>query len=92
MIVRANAVIRYGPNNQRYQVDDPEFYQKNFFEPVSKALFLTALQVEDRDIPAAEKAEEAVRSAEETSRLEEERRKKKAAEKPKKPEGSTTSQ
>ncbi len=46
-IVRANAiVILPGSENQ---VDDPAFYQQYFFEPLSKALFLNALQVEDGD-------------------------------------------
>ena len=52
-IVRINAVVR--PQLQiktGHQVDKPEFYQQRFFEPLSKALFLTALQVEDSEIPA----------------------------------------
>jgi hypothetical protein len=50
MIVRANAIYRLP--NQDGQVDDPEFYQKYFFEPLSKAFFLNALQVEDPPDPA----------------------------------------
>jgi hypothetical protein len=51
MIVRSNAQVRIpgGRNNAENQVDDPEFYQRLFFEPLSKAMFLTALQVEDKD-------------------------------------------
>ena len=51
-MVRVNAIIR--PNFQivtGHQVDAPEFYQQRFFEPLSKALFLTALQVEDDEVP-----------------------------------------
>lgn len=51
-IVRVNAIIR--PNFQivtGHQVDAPEFYQQRFFEPLSKALFLTALQIEDAEVP-----------------------------------------
>lgn len=48
MIVRSNAIVKVGVGaKQGHQVDGPEFYQKRFFEPLSKALFLTALQVED---------------------------------------------
>lgn len=53
-IVRANALIKAQQQQQHIQnqVDDPEFYQQLFFEPLSKSLFLTALQVEDGvDIP-----------------------------------------
>ena len=32
-----------------YQVDDPAFYQQRIFEPLAKAMFLTALQIEDKD-------------------------------------------
>jgi hypothetical protein len=49
-IVRANAIVKLGPQVQQgHQVDAPEFYQKRFFEPLSKALFLEALLVEDAD-------------------------------------------
>lgn len=52
-IVRTNALVKVQQQRMQNQVDDPEFYQKLFFEPLSKALFLTALQVEDGvDIPA----------------------------------------
>lgn len=50
LIVRSNAIVRMPQQQQRQtesQVDDPTFYQQLFFEPLSKALFLTALQVED---------------------------------------------
>jgi hypothetical protein len=49
MTVRANAVIDLGPKSN--QIDAPEFYQKLFFEPLSKAVFLQALQVEDPGEP-----------------------------------------
>jgi hypothetical protein len=39
-IVRANALFRM--ENAAYEVDDPEFYQKNFFEPLSAAMSLAA--------------------------------------------------
>ncbi len=45
VMIRANAQIFAAKHGT--QVDDPEFYQKLFFEPVSKALFLNALQVND---------------------------------------------
>jgi hypothetical protein len=49
--VRANAIIKPQQNQPHMlnQVDDPEFYLKYFFEPLAKAMFLTALQVEDAD-------------------------------------------
>jgi hypothetical protein len=44
--VRANAmVLMEGLKNT--QVDDAVFYQQLFFEPLSKAMFLSALQVQD---------------------------------------------
>lgn len=46
LMVRANAQVKTQQQTEN-QVDDPEFYQKFFFEPLSKAIFLTALQVED---------------------------------------------
>lgn len=50
--VRANAIVKVGPQVQfaPTQVDGPEFYQKRFFEPLSKALFLEALY-EPEDAP-----------------------------------------
>jgi hypothetical protein len=42
MVVRANGVVRTEAGAS--QVDAPEFYQQLFFEPLSKALFLTAAQ------------------------------------------------
>jgi hypothetical protein len=45
MSVRANAIVRVAVASS--QVDDPAFYQKLFFEPLSKAIFLTARQIED---------------------------------------------
>ena len=51
-IVRSNAVVKVGPKgDQGHQVDAPEFYQQRFFEPLSKALFLTALHVDEADQP-----------------------------------------
>lgn len=51
LMVRSNAQVKLPQQQQQRnvetQVDDPEFYQKLFFEPLSKAVFLTALQVED---------------------------------------------
>jgi hypothetical protein len=50
LVVRSNAlVIAVAGTNKQNQVDDPAFYQQRFFEPLSKAMFLTALQVEDKD-------------------------------------------
>lgn len=43
--VRANAIFKLPGADT--QVDDPLFYQQLFFEPLSKAMFLQALQVED---------------------------------------------
>jgi len=40
-IVRANAVVAIGP--QKYQVDDAEFYQLDFFGPFSRTLNLQAM-------------------------------------------------
>lgn len=45
-VVRANAIVDMPPA-VRQQVDSPEFYQKRFFEPLSKALFLSAIEVEE---------------------------------------------
>lgn len=51
-IVRSNAVVKMSPSvDQGHQVDAPEFYQQRFFEPLSKALFLTALTVDDAEVP-----------------------------------------
>jgi hypothetical protein len=52
-IVRANASIRT-PNGPTHQVDDPAFYQQRFFEPLSKSLFLAAMN--DPDAGAADAA------------------------------------
>lgn len=51
LAVRSNAQVKImaQQNNTQNQVDDPEFYQKLFFEPLSKAMFLNALLVEDGD-------------------------------------------
>lgn len=53
-VVRANAIISVatGRGRQRTQVDSPEFYQQLFFEPFAKAMFLTALEVDDPAAPA----------------------------------------
>ena len=59
-IVRTNAIVQILTDartyhRQGYQIDAPEFYQKWFFDPLSKALFLTALQVEDNvTVPTVE--------------------------------------
>jgi hypothetical protein len=52
-IVRANATV-WLPQQRgvETQVDDPRFYQQLFFEPLAKAMFLSALQVEDSDGPS----------------------------------------
>ena len=71
VIVRSNAIVKVLPNAATgHQVDLPEFYQQRFFEPLSKALFLTALQVEDPPdavekaaIKATEKIEKAAAKA-----------------------------
>lgn len=86
VIVRANAVVKMGPNLPGNQVDSPEFYLQRFFEPLSKSIFLQALQVEDADAPAVEKAGEALKNAEERERLAAELERKKAAEEQKKNE------
>jgi len=50
MVVRSNAQVRLvAASRDQNQVDAPEFYQKLFFEPLSKALFLTALLIEEAD-------------------------------------------
>jgi hypothetical protein len=50
LVVRSNAlVIAVAGTNKQNQVDDPAFYQQRFFEPLSKAMFLSALQIEDKD-------------------------------------------
>jgi hypothetical protein len=48
LMVRANAMVTVAAT-QQHQVDDPAFYQQLFFEPLSKAIFLEALQVDDAD-------------------------------------------
>ncbi|NIY77619.1 hypothetical protein HED22_18355 [Thalassospira sp. HF15] len=45
-VVRANAVVQTAPNLAPMQVDAPEFYQQRFFEPLSEALFLEAMDEE----------------------------------------------
>lgn len=45
-VVRANAVVQTAPNVAPMQVDAPEFYQQRFFEPLSEALFLEAIEEE----------------------------------------------
>ena len=48
VVVRSNAIVKVAQQgNQENQVDDPIFYQQLFFEPLAKAMFLSALQVED---------------------------------------------
>jgi hypothetical protein len=84
MIVRSNAIVRLGPNSQGHQVDEPKFYQQRFFEPLSKAIFLQALQIEDADTSAVEKASEKIKNTEERLRKEAEERRKKVKEENKK--------
>jgi hypothetical protein len=43
--VRANALVVMP--GAMTQVDDPEFYQKYFFEPLAQSMFLAAVAVED---------------------------------------------
>ena len=54
LVVRSNALVIVAPGTlKENQVDDPAFYQQRFFEPLSKAMFLAALQIEDKDdVPA----------------------------------------
>ncbi len=40
-VVRANALVQAG--GRSHQVDDPVFYEKDFFDPLGRALVLTAL-------------------------------------------------
>lgn len=51
MVVRANAVVTTAANAS--QVDSPAFYQQYFFEPLSKAMFLTANQDDGGEQTAA---------------------------------------
>lgn len=60
MAVRANAAVFGAMRNT--QVDDPAFYQTLFFDPLAKAMFLTALQVEDGPEPPSLTLPEAVRT------------------------------
>lgn len=50
MIIRSNAVVmNLGVESQ---VDDPAFYKDLFFEPLGKAMFLTALELgSEEDVP-----------------------------------------
>lgn len=62
MIVRANAVVTTESGSA--QVDAPEFYQQLFFEPLSKAMFLTANQdAGDEQLQAQQGATSAPASA-----------------------------
>lgn len=80
MIVRSNAIVKLGPGAVGHQVDEPKFYQQRFFEPLSKAIFLQALQIEDADTTAVEKAAENIKNSEEQARIEAELARKKAEE------------
>jgi hypothetical protein len=57
LVVRSNALVIAVPGTTKQnQVDNPVFYQQRFFEPLSKAMFLSALQIEDKDdvpVPSA---------------------------------------
>jgi hypothetical protein len=86
VMVRSNAIVQLAPTiDQGHQVDAAEFYQKRFFEPLSKSLFLTALQVEDppdqTEKAALTKTKAIVEAeAEAKKKAEEEKAKKKAEE------------
>jgi hypothetical protein len=58
-IVRANALVKVGLRFQ--QVDAAEFYQKDFFDPLSKAIFLKAefAAPEDAGNPAVDRSQAA---------------------------------
>ncbi len=75
MIVRANAIVKIAPTQaaQGVQVDGAEFYQQRFFEPLSKAIFLQALQVEDADASALEEIAKKQKGDEEARRAAAER-------------------
>jgi len=55
-VVRTNAIVKLENKNTDNQVDEPAFYQQFFFEPLSKAMFLTALQVDDSNDSSANAA------------------------------------
>ncbi|HYD69562.1 hypothetical protein [Azospirillum sp.] len=59
-VVRGNALL-LNPGVES-QVDDPAFYQQLFFEPLAKAMFLTAL-----DVPGTEDAPPAAGAAANTT-------------------------
>jgi hypothetical protein len=50
MAVRANAEVMVG--NQFHQVDDPRFYEADFFQPLSAAMSLSAAAAQDEDAAA----------------------------------------
>jgi hypothetical protein len=79
MIVRSNAIIKMCPACVGHQVDEPKFYQQRFFEPLSKAIFLQALQIEDADVQTVEKASEQIKETEDNLRQQEDERREKAA-------------
>jgi predicted RNA-binding protein with EMAP domain len=56
MVVRANAVVTTEAASS--QVDAPQFYQQYFFEPLSKAMFLTANQDDGGDLRTIPKPQE----------------------------------
>lgn len=83
VIVRSNAIVKLAPSaTTGHQVDLPAFYQQRFFEPLSKALFLTALQVQDPPDAVEKAAMKTVEKIEKAAA--EEFKKKEEAEKAKK--------
>jgi hypothetical protein len=53
--VRANAMVRIA-NVKDTQIDDPQFYQQLFFDPLAKAIFLSAQHVDEPRLSEAEKS------------------------------------
>ena len=87
VIVRSNAIVRFPVEaSTGNQVDLPEFYQQRFFEPLGKALFLTALQVQDppdevekKVLKAAADKEKALKAKAEKEKAEKDKAEKSAA-------------
>ena len=51
VVVRANALI--GAAAMQHQVDDPRFYQQDFFDPLAHAMVLEALPAPAQDVPVS---------------------------------------
>lgn len=49
-VVRADALVKI--NDRFHQVDDPTFYQSDFFAPLQQAMLLTALSLPDDKSPS----------------------------------------